>query len=345
MVSFWTEAWFYTFELFKFMTLFYTVWGPGFFVAAILALQYRRSTWERLSSIPPIPTPGIWRAVQAGIVGGVDRAKSREAAWELLAGGRSIATAFTYLIASRNLTIHFLAIFALSLGAEFAVGQVLGALVMIGLVAFGVTWLQLKPVNAQAIGPLQGLESSIGLATFPCWRAILLSLKGWRAMIGFIGQEMRGFAPTLAAGIGLGGIIFAAGLQPWWMSFAEILGPETPASDLINALVGPALSMTLFLSPVGNLPVIHALFKTDGLSYPGIISFCLASAIHPKDVRIYVRTFGRRQGMILIGLLYGSAVLGGLGSTWIYGIFGFRPRLPPLELMHRLFNALGSMIR
>ena len=34
-----------------------------------------------------------------------------------------------YLIASRNMTIHFWAIFALSLGVEFAVGQVLGALV------------------------------------------------------------------------------------------------------------------------------------------------------------------------------------------------------------------------
>ncbi|MCZ7625244.1 MAG: permease [Candidatus Methylomirabilis sp.] len=250
-----------------------------------------------------------------------------------------------HLIASRNLTIHFLAIFALSLGAEFAVGHALGALVMIGVVIFGLTWLQPKPVNALARGPLQSTQFSIGLAIFPSWRVILLSPKGWWAMIGFIGQEMRGFAPTLAAGIGLGGIIFAAGLQPWWMSFAEILGSETTASDLINALVGPALSMTMFLSPVGNLPVIHALFKTDGLSYPGIISFCLASAIHPKDLLIYVRTFGRRQGLNLVGLLYGAAVLGGLGSTWIYGLFGFRPHLPPLELMHRLFSALGSMIR
>ena len=160
-------------------------------------------------------------------------------------------------------------------------------------------------------------------------------------MLKFIGQEVRRFAPTLATGIVLGGIIFAAGLEPWWITFADIMGPKTFASDLINALTSPAISAAMFLSPVGNLPVIHALFKTDGLAYPGIISFCLASAIHPRDVRTYFKTFGRRQGLILVGLLYAAAVLGGLGSTWIYAIFGFRPDLPPLKLISKLLSSFA----
>ncbi len=341
MAHFWQQAWFFTTELFKFMTLFYTVWVPGFFVAALLTLRYRRPTWEALLESPTTMKTGIWRAIQAGVVGSVDRDTSRQAAWELLKRGRPPATALAYLIASRNMTIYFWAILALSLGAEFAVGQVLGALVMIGIVALGLNCVRLKPVTAPLSGKWEGNRSVLDLATFPSWRALLLSFGGWWAILKFIGQEVRRFGPTLAAGIVLGGIIFAAGLEPWWIIFADIMGPKTLASDVINALASPAISVVMFLSPVGNLPVIHALFKTDGLAYPGIISFCLASAIHPRDVRGYLKTFGRRQGLMLIGLLYGAAVMGGLGSTWIYAMVGFRPDLPPVKLISKILATLG----
>jgi len=341
MIHFWQQAWFFTFELFKFTTLFYTVWVPGFLVAALLTLRFRRSTWEALLESPTTTKRGIWQAIQAGVVGSADREISRRAAWQLLKRGRSPATAIAYLIASRNMTIHFWAIFALSLGAEFAVGQVLGALVMIGIVALGLNWLRPNILTAPVTEKAEGIEPVLDLTTFPSWPALLLSFAGWWAMLKFIGQEVRRFAPTLAVGIVLGGIIFAAGLEPWWITFADITGSKTLASDLINALASPVFSAAMFLSPVGNLPVIHAVFKTDGLAYPGIISFCLASAIHPRDVQVYLKTFGQRQGLILVGLLYAAAVLGGLGSTWIYAMFGFRPDLPPVKLISKLFSALG----
>ena len=341
MAHFLEQAWFFSVQLFKFMALFYAVWVPGLFVAALLTLRFRRSSWEKLMESSPMSLSSIWRAIQAGVVGSVDRETSRCAAWELLKRGHSPAKAFAYLIASRNMTIHFWTIFALSLGAEFATGQVLGALVMIGIVALGLNWLQPKVLIIPLMGKVESNTSILDLVSFPSWGALLLSFGGWWAMLKFIGQEVRRFAPTLAVGIVLGGIIFAAGLEPWWITFADITGSKTLASDLINALASPVFSAAMFLSPVGNLPVIHAVFKTDGLAYPGIISFCLASAIHPRDVQVYLKTFGQRQGLILVGLLYAAAVLGGLGSTWIYAMFGFRPDLPPVKLISKLFSALG----
>ncbi|MFQ5684687.1 MAG: permease [Candidatus Binatia bacterium] len=339
MTHFLEQAWFFSVQLFKFMTLFYTVWAPGFLVSALLTLRYRYSTWGTLLESPPMSGLSIWRAIQAGVVGSVDRETSRQAAWELLKRGRSPVTAFGYLIASRNMTIHFWAIFSLSLGAEFATGQVLGALVMIGVVTLGLNWCGLNTLTPPVTG--EGTRSALDLSSFPSWHSLLLSFEGWWGILRFIGREARGFAPTLAAGIMIGGLIFTAGLERWWIIFADVMGSKTLASNMLNAVVGPAISAMMFLSPVGNLPVIHALFKTDGLAYPGIISFCLASAIHPRDVRVFFKTFGQKQGLMLVGLLYGAAVLGGLGSTWLYAIFGFRPDLPPVKLISKLLPALG----
>ncbi|MCZ6623639.1 MAG: permease, partial [Deltaproteobacteria bacterium] len=276
-----------------------------------------------------------------GVVGSVGRKTSINTMLDLLKQGVSPSLGFVFLITSRNMTVHFWAIFALSLGAEFATGQVLGALVMIGIVALSLHWIKIKTVEAVPRNK-SGRKRAMDLPEFGSWQAVLFSLNGWLAILKFIGQEIWRFAPSLGLGIVLGGIILAAGLRNWWVTVADLFGYATLPSDLTNAFFGAGLAMLTSLSPVGNLPLIHALFKTDGLGYPGIISFCLASAIHPRDIRTYIQLFGRRQGLILVGLLYGTAVLGGLGSTWIYAMFGFRPSLPPVRLIGKLLGGLLS---
>ncbi len=54
MAHFLEQAWFFSVQLFKFMTLFYAVWVPGFFVAALLTLRFRRSSWEKLMESSPM---------------------------------------------------------------------------------------------------------------------------------------------------------------------------------------------------------------------------------------------------------------------------------------------------
>ncbi len=341
MSEFVHEPWFFTWELFKFMTLFYTVWVPGFIIAGLLSCRFRYQAGSAIRANPEISVKGVFRAVGLGIVGSAGRKKSMDSMDDLLRQGVTPSLGLVFLIASRNMTIYFWAIFALSLGAEFATGQLLGALVMIGFVMLSLGWVKLK-VSRASIGEQPKNTALFDPPSFPSWQTLLFSLDGWLAIFKFIGQEIKRFAPSLALGIMLGGIILASGLQSWWSTFADVFGHATLLSDLANAIFGGVLSVAVSLSPVGNLPVIHALFKTDGLGYPGIISFCLASAIHRSDIKIYMKTFGRRQGCALVGLIYGAAVLGGLGSTWIYAAFGFRPSLPPVRLAGKLFgNILG----
>ena len=260
----------------------------------------------------------------------------------LLSRAVSVPLALIFLIASRNMTPYFWAIFALSLGAEFASGQVLGALVMIAFVALVLDGLKVRIVGT-SIQEKPRIELAGENPMFLSWRAVILSLAGWKAVFRFIGLEIGRFAPSLLVGIALGGIILAAGLKPWWPVFADVFGRSSFLSDLVNAFVGATLATVVSISPVGNIPVVHALFKSDGLGYPGIISFCLASVIHRSDIRFYHTVFGRKNTWLLFGLFYLGAVLSGLGSTWIYAAFGFRPSLPPVRLIGNVFRALFSL--
>ncbi len=339
MLTFLEQVGFFVWELFKFMTFFYVVWAPGFLISGLITCRYRRSAWNAVTGQSKGGYKGVIQAIGLGIVGSSGRKASLNATLDLLEGGVSPSRAFAFLIASRNMTVHFWSIFALSLGAEFATGQILGALVMIAIVTLGIRSLDIEFLETPAGEKPQENLATHSLA-IPSWRALLFSFKGWQAVFRFAGREIARFAPSLVVGIVFGGFMFAAGLQPWWRQFADLFGHATLLSDLMNSIVAPFLSFIASLSPVGNLPVIHALFKTDGLSYAGIISFCLASSIHPKDMKVYSKAFCRKKALVLIGTLYIAAVLGGLGSTWIYAALGFRPSLPPVKLASKLVRAL-----
>lgn len=342
MIEFIQQAGFFVWHLFRFMVGFYVVWVPGFLLAGLLTCRFRRQAWNRVVNGSESNLKAVFHAIGLGMTGSAGRKRGLEAMLNLLRQGASPASAFASLIASRNMTIHFWSIFALSLGAEFATGHLLGSLVMIGLVTLGLQRMKLQVVRLPQVPDPR--RHPLDSPHFPSWRSLLFSFQGWRALFTFFLGEVASFAPSLAVGILLGGTILAAGLRPWWVEFAAPFGEATILSDVTNAVLAPVLSVVAFLSPVGNLPVIHALFKTGGLNYPGIISFCLASVIHPRDVKTYIALFGRKQTWAILTLFYGSAVFGGLGSLWIYGAFGFRPNLPPIKIGSKILDALLGLL-
>ena len=342
VLGFWRDSEFYAWELLKFMTFFYAVWAPGFIVAGLLSCRFRYQVWNSMLSQPRFGFGAVVKAVAAGVVGSAGRKATLSTAGHLLGRGMPGSLVLVFLLAARNMTFHFWALFALSLGAEFATGQVLGTLVMIGVLAVALQGSALRPI--ESLPREFHKESYLSLPGFGSWWEALFSLRGNLAVVEFFAQELRRFLPSLMAGIVLGGMIFAAGLRRWWFPFADVFGQATFYSDCINALAGAFLGSVVSLSPVGNLPVIHALFKTDGLNYPGIISFCLASALHPMDIRAYRKAFDSRKVWVLVGSLYLGAVLGGLGSTWIYSLFGFRPSLPPANLAGKFLQSLLSLV-
>jgi uncharacterized membrane protein YraQ (UPF0718 family) len=260
-----------------FFRMMYWVWIPGFLFSAFFSLRYRESARSRLLS-----GGGLFAALLYGITSSPSRKKALGIAGELKQKGVGTAKVLAYLIASQNLVIYFLVILMAMMGAEFALGQLMGGIIMTLLVASG--WRLL-------IGGEEFQASSVTsdkVTSQPTWSGLLLSGSGWWEALKYISREFRFFWLNLSIGILLGGLILAAGLQKWWIDFSQI-GGEGILSDILTAFVAPIIGIMLFVPPVGNLPVVSNLFKTDAIGYPGVVSFVLASLLNPLILSGYAR--------------------------------------------------------
>jgi len=233
-----------TFSYFLFLHFFrmmYWVWIPGFFFSAFFSLRYRETAKGRLLS-----GGGLFAALFYGMTTSPSRKKALAVAQELKRKGVGTPQVLAFLIASQNLVIYFLVIQTAMMGAEFALGQLMGGIIMTVLVTF--LWRVFKREEESQTSPV----TSDKVTSHPRWMGLLLSGSGWWKAIKYISGEFRFFWFNLAFGILLGGFVLSAGLQKWWIDFSQIGGGGI-LSDILSAFVAPILGMILFIPPVGNL--------------------------------------------------------------------------------------------
>jgi len=123
-----------TFSYFLFLHFFrmmYWVWIPGFFFSAFFNLRYRETLKERLLS-----GGGLFAALLYGMTTSPSPKEALEVAGELKQKGLGTEKILAFLIASQNLVIYFLVILMVMMGAEFALGQLMGGIIMTVLVTF-----------------------------------------------------------------------------------------------------------------------------------------------------------------------------------------------------------------
>lgn len=316
--------------------LFFWIWIPGILLSALLTLRYRQTVAKRLLQGKDGLWTTLWAATLLGILSSPHRKSSLQTARILREGGISPVGILTFLIASHGLVIYFLAVLNLLLGLEFAFGQVMGGGLMILLVTGAVSFLGLNRGE-----PTTSTETTLQLLgtqhpSVPSWSMLLFSPQGWWAVLTYIGREVRRFGLNTLIGIFLGGFFLAGGLEPWWIDLGTFGGGGV-LTDLFNVLIAPLLAIILFVPPLGNLPLTASLFKAYVLNYPGMVSFVLASLIHPPMIRAYTEYFGKKEGYKIAVLLLGAAMISGLLVTGFFALFGFRPGYIPAHPLYQLW--------
>ncbi|MFN3477610.1 MAG: hypothetical protein ACK4Z6_08710, partial [Candidatus Methylomirabilales bacterium] len=162
-------------------------------------------------------------------------------------------------------------------------------------------------------GPLTGVT---GVAL--TWKARLGSLRGWLDAIRFLARDVKVLFIPILLGLLIGGFLAAWGYTD---SFFDLRLGGGVLGELTNAVIGPILGIVTFMVPVGNIFVGSWLWKTEFLAYAGLVSFFLATVLHPDTVGVYRRLFGRTLTFRIMPVLFGSAAVASLITTamW-YGL-------------------------
>lgn len=273
-----------------FFLMMYWVWVPGLLVSAYAFARYHRAVQKAVLG-------SRWRLARLVALGATGSGNPRTIADEAQAlsaeGPSRLAGAFP--LAAPHFVPYRLSILMALVGLEFALGQLIGGILLLALTA--------------RFGPRLEVGSASTLAI------------GGETIGSYLAREARAAWPLLY-GLVLSGLIGAAGRQDWWIDLSEIGGGRLN-SALVNAGAGAGLAIIAAAPPLANLFIASWLWKAYGLSYTGVIAFVLAGTVNPWSLRAYAARWGWPAAgrLALVGLV--GSVAGALAVSallWLLGL-------------------------
>ena len=311
-------AWFYLY-LHHFFVMMYWVTIPGLLTCGFLSVRYRPVFRGRLLK-GASALQAILYAVGLGMTAPASRREGLENASALMSIGAPAA--LSYLIASQTLGLYFLLAFTILIGLEFSLGVLVGGLIMAFLVAVSTKFIVFFPRTGMLSPQLDETEKELVAS----WRDLLVSARGWHAVINDIVRIFKVLWFPSFSGLVLGALILAVDMRKAW-PLPFWLGDEGFGPAAASSFLGPLLSFISFSLPLGNLVVASSVWKTWTFAYPGIITFVLAASLHPLSLRSVAKWFDPPATKYVIATFYLSAAL---GSLTVIGIF----RLLGIEVTH-----------
>ena len=148
-------------------------------------------------------------------------------------------------------------------------------------------------------------------------RRALFSLTGWRSAASATMKDWEMIGRDLALGFVVAGVVGAAVPESWWTALFGTQGTFTGV--VLNAVIAVLIGVLTFMCSVGNVPFALVLWR-NGLPFGGVLSFIYADLIIPPLVNLYRRYYGTRMAVVLFAGLFLAAVVAGVvvhyAMTW-----------------------------
>ncbi len=254
----------------------------------------------------------------------------------LFAKGASAASSLAFQFASTNLVWELGLVLWVLLGWQFTLGEYLGGIVMIALMAVLLRLFVSPRLEAQAREHARRAEESGHghdhhdhgsgeLEEQLGWRRRVSSLQAWRAVSQTFLGDWRMLYKEIGAGFLIAG--FVAQLGNGFFSSLFVEHAPSPLGPIENVIVGPLIAVLSFVCSVGNVPLAAVLWS-GGISFAGVLAFLYADLIVLPIVAAYRKFYGWRYTLRIVALMYVTMASAALAVDALFGGLGLIPSGP-----------------
>lgn len=313
-----------------FIMLWETLWALvlGFAISAALQVFVSKEQMTRI-----LGRPGLREILFATGFG----AASSSCSYAAVAAGRSafqqgaaLIPVLAFMFASTNLVIELAAMIWVMMGWQFVLAEVIGAVVLIGLMWLLASKIFSRRVEEEARSHAQAAIEAVGHC---CGHEDPSSQKMSalsRLASAFV-MDWQMIWKELVAGFLVAGFLSALVPASWWKALFVESGPDW-FRLIENAAVGPIIGMLSWVCSCANIPLASLLWS-NGISFGGVISFIYADLLVVPILLIYRKYFGLRAALRIALVFYLSMVGAGVIVDLVFAaahLVPIGPRMPSM---------------
>jgi uncharacterized protein len=325
----------------------------GFAISAIVQAWVPRERIERALGDSDHRVAPVARATALGAASSSCSYAAVAIARSLLDKGASLTSALAFQFASTNLVWELGLVLWVLIGWQFTVGEYLGGIVMIGLMALLARRFVSRSVEREArerarlADPGHQHHHAGGEQG---WRRRLTSIAAWSD----VAHNFRGDWQMLWREITIGFVLagFIAQVPNSVFNSLFITSAPAPLPAIENAVVGPVIAVLSFVCSVGNVPLAAVLWS-GGIHFSGVLAFLFADLIVLPIIAIYRKYYGGRFAWRITVLMFCTMVVAALIVTGVLELVGVVPSGPrpsrghvfsSIEVNYKLWLNLAATI-
>ncbi|HWD73929.1 MAG TPA: permease [Solirubrobacteraceae bacterium] len=298
----------------------------GFFISAVVQAWVPRERVETAlagDGIRPVVTAtGLGAASSSCSYAAVAIGKS------LFQKGASAASTLAFQFASTNLVWELGLVLWVLIGWQFTLGEYVGGIVMIALMALLVRVFVPRRVEQEARNHAQEADTGHqhhvagGQMT---WRQRLTSASAWSD----VAHNFRGDWQMLWKEITIGFLLagFIAQLGNGFFNSLFLTGSPHLVQIVWGAFIGPVIAVLSFVCSVGNVPLAAVLWS-GGISFSGVMAFIFADLIVLPIIAIYRKYYGTEFALRITALMFVTMVVAALIINALFSGLGLIPAGP-----------------
>jgi uncharacterized membrane protein YraQ (UPF0718 family) len=251
--------------------------------------------------------------------------------------GAALIPALAFMFASTNLVGELAAMIWVLMGWQFVLAEVVGSVVLIGVMWFLASKIISRRIEDQA---RTRAEAAIEARGHCCADDEHDSGKGTalsRLAIAFV-MEWQMIWKELVAGFLVAGFLSALVPATWWKALFVESGPAW-FRLIENAAVGPVIGMLSWVCSCANIPLASLLWS-NGISFGGVVSFIYADLLVIPLILIYRKYFGGRAAVYIVVIFYVSMVTAGVIVDLLFSALNLVPSgaRPASPIEHATFT-------